>query len=146
MSTDKQGGRSLIRGIFLDESNNVGALINESHLNKVLGMVERAAKEVLRCTVRSLHLEFKGAKVLRGGKRLQPKDVEDGFYFDPTVLTNVNDGMEIVRDEIFGPVMMLLPFDTEDEVIKRANNTTYGWSSSACAMQELFRSGCRTLF
>ncbi|KAI6177175.1 putative betaine-aldehyde dehydrogenase [Aphelenchoides bicaudatus] len=96
----------------LDEANNVGALINEQHLSKVARMVENAVKE--------------GAQILRGGKRLHPTGVEDGFYFDPVVLTNLNDKMEIVRDEIFGPVLLLLPFETEEEVVSRANNTHYG--------------------
>ncbi|KAI6237787.1 Protein CBR-ALH-12 [Aphelenchoides besseyi] len=96
----------------LDESNNVGAVINEQHLGKITGMVDRAIKE--------------GAKVLRGGKRLHPKGVEKGFYFDPTVLTNLKDDMEIVKDEIFGPVLLLLPFESEEEVVERANATHYG--------------------
>jgi len=107
-----------------DESNNVGALINEEHLGKVLGMVEKAVKD--------------GAKIVRGGKRLHPKGVGDGFYFDPAVLENLNDDMEIVKDEIFGPVLLLLPFDSEEEVIKRANNTTYGLAAglySGCLKQ-----------
>lgn len=79
---------------------------------------------LIKCVVNTLKLQ--GAQILRGGKRLHPSGVEDGFYFDPTVLTSLNDQMEIVRDEIFGPVLLILPFDTEEEVVRRANNTHFG--------------------
>jgi len=96
----------------LHEDVKVGATINEPHLKKVLGMVERAQSQ--------------GAKILRGGKRVHPEGVEKGFYFDPAVISNLNDEMEIVKDEIFGACLLLLPFEDEAEVIKRANNTSYG--------------------
>uniref|UniRef100_A0A7E4W9R9 Aldedh domain-containing protein n=1 Tax=Panagrellus redivivus TaxID=6233 RepID=A0A7E4W9R9_PANRE len=98
-----------------DEKTNVGANINEDHLKKIEGMVERAVEE--------------GAKLLRGGKRIHPEGFENGFYFDPAVLTNLTENMEIVTDEIFGAVMLLLPFDHEDEVVERANKTGFGLAS-----------------
>jgi len=111
----------------LDESTNVGSLINEQHLNKVIGMVERAVKE--------------GATLLRGGNRLHPKGVENGYYFNPAALTNSNDQMEIVRDEIFGPVLLILPFDNEEEVVKRANNTNFGLAAGlyTCCVKRAHR-------
>lgn len=66
---------------------------------------------------------------MRGGKRIHPSGVENGFYFDPAVLTNVKDDWEIAREEIFGAVLLILPFKTEEEVIKRANNTEFGLAS-----------------
>jgi len=96
----------------LHEDTKVGATINEPHLKKVMGYVERATSQ--------------GAKLLRGGQRAHPEGVENGFYFDPAVLTNLNDDMEIVREEIFGACLLVLPFENEAEVIKRANNTKYG--------------------
>jgi aldehyde dehydrogenase family 9 protein A1 len=96
----------------LHEETKVGATINEPHLKRVLGFVERA--------------QAQGAKVLRGGKRVNPEGVEKGFYFDPAVITNLKDDMEIVKDEIFGAVLLILPFENEAEVIQRANNTSYG--------------------
>ncbi|KAE9554572.1 hypothetical protein FO519_002211 [Halicephalobus sp. NKZ332] len=96
---------------FKDETN-VGATINEIQLNKVLGMVAKAKEE--------------GAQVLRGGERAHPEGVEDGFYFNPAILTNLRDDMEIIQNEIFGAVLCILPFDTEEEVIERANNTSFG--------------------
>jgi len=96
---------------FKDETN-VGATINEIQLNKVLGMVAKAKEQ--------------GAEVLRGGERVHPEGVENGFYFSPAILTNLRDDMEIIQNEIFGAVLCILPFDTEEEVIARANNTTFG--------------------
>lgn len=66
-----------------------------------------------------------------GGERFRPTGdrVKDGFYVTPTVITEVNDNMRVVREEIFGPVMIILPFDTEQEVVQRANNTSYGLSA-----------------
>ncbi|CAD5228550.1 unnamed protein product [Bursaphelenchus okinawaensis] len=95
-----------------DENTKVGAVICGDHLERVEGFVERAVKE--------------GAKLLRGGKRLHPEGFENGFYFDPAVMVNVKDDMEITKDEVFGSVMLLLPFKTEEEVIQRANDTSYG--------------------
>ncbi|KAH7731646.1 Protein ALH-12 b [Aphelenchoides avenae] len=96
----------------LKPETNVGAMINEGHLQKVLGFVERAKAQ--------------GAKLLRGGSRLHPDGVPEGFYFDPAVLDGVTDDMEVATDEIFGPVMLILTFRDEEEVIRRANNTSYG--------------------
>lgn len=59
---------------------------------------------------------------------MKPKDskIANGVYFAPTIVTNVHDEMTVVKEEIFGPVMCILPFDDEEEGIKRANNTPFG--------------------
>lgn len=57
---------------------------------------------------------------------MHPDGVTDGFYFDPAVLEGVTDDMEVATDEIFGPVMLILTFHDEEEVVRRANNTSYG--------------------
>lgn len=67
--------------------------------------------------------------MLCGGKRVHPAGVENGFYFEPAVITNVKDDWEIATEEIFGPIIILLPFKDESEVIRRANNTQYGLAS-----------------
>lgn len=69
-----------------------------------------------------------GAKIETGGKRFVPTDphLENGFYFSPTIMTNCRDNMEVVQEEIFGAVVTILPFDTEEEVLTRANNTRLG--------------------
>ncbi|CEF68370.1 Aldehyde dehydrogenase family 1 member A3 [Strongyloides ratti] len=96
----------------MDEKTNVGATINEEHLNKVISFVESAKKE--------------GATILRGGYRVKPKGVENGFYFEPCVIGNVTNEMKVAREEIFGAVMLLIPYETEEEAINHANNTDFG--------------------
>jgi len=102
----------MIIGDPTDPATDVGALISADHLAKVLGYIEagRAA----------------GARVLTGGSRFSAGQLGRGFFVEPTVFDGCDDSMAIVRDEIFGPVMTLLEFDSEDEVIARANDTPYG--------------------
>ncbi|XP_062849911.1 4-trimethylaminobutyraldehyde dehydrogenase B [Trichomycterus rosablanca] len=96
------------------EDTRMGALVSKPHLHKVLGYVEQAKKE--------------GARVLCGGELFTPADpkLKDGYYMTPCVLDNCTDDMTCVREEIFGPVMSVLTFETEDEVLRRANDTTMG--------------------
>lgn len=98
----------------LDEATKVGATISKKQLDKITGFVDRALEE--------------GAECVTGGKPFIPTDphLENGFYFQPTILTNCRDNMEIVNKEVFGAVMTILPFDTEEEVLTRANFTPYG--------------------
>uniref|UniRef100_A0A667YJ21 Aldehyde dehydrogenase 9 family, member A1a, tandem duplicate 1 n=1 Tax=Myripristis murdjan TaxID=586833 RepID=A0A667YJ21_9TELE len=95
----------------------MGALISKPHLEKVLGFVAQAKKE--------------GARVLCGGEPFTPSDpkLKGGYFMSPCVLDNCRDDMTCVKEEIFGPVMSVLPFDTEEEVLQRANNTTFGLAS-----------------
>ena len=67
----------------------------------------------------------KGASILTGGKRVEG----DGSFYEPTVITGVNPGSEILREEIFGPVLSVLTFRTPEEAVARANNTPYGLSA-----------------
>lgn len=69
-----------------------------------------------------------GAKILCGGVRVRTDDksLAGGFYMSPCVLTNVKDDMLIAREEVFGPVACVFPFDSEDEVLRRANDSPYG--------------------
>jgi len=105
----------MIIGDPTDPATDVGTLISADHLAKVLGYIEagRAA----------------GARVLTGGSRVSAGQLGRGFFVEPTVFDGCDDSMAIVRDEIFGPVMTLLEFDSEDEVIARANDTPYGLSA-----------------
>ena len=91
-----------------DEQTTMGALISEQHLDKVLSYVDSAARE--------------GAVVV-GGKRMK---IGEGYFMEPCVLLNCRDDMKAVREEIFGPVMSVLKFCTEDEVLERANATKFG--------------------
>ncbi len=99
----------------LDPQTQVGSLISENHLDKVLGYIARGRAE--------------GAQIVVGGHRVTDGDLANGFFVAPTVFDACHDDMAIARDEIFGPVMTVLPFDDEDEVIARANATEYGLSA-----------------
>ena len=96
----------------LNDSTNFGPLVSAAHMDSVLGYIETGRKE--------------GARLLIGGNRVTEGDYAKGAYVAPTVFTDCNDGMTIVREEIFGPVMSILVYDTEEEVIRRANATEYG--------------------
>jgi aldehyde dehydrogenase (NAD+) len=67
-----------------------------------------------------------GARLVTGGKRLIEGDLRQGFFVTPTVFADVRNDMRIAREEIFGPVASLIPFDTESEAVAIANDTSYG--------------------
>jgi betaine-aldehyde dehydrogenase len=116
--------RRLRIGDPLDPATQVGALISEEHMNKVLGYIERGRAE--------------GARVLAGGARVTDGALAHGYFVAPTVFDGCRDEMSIVQDEIFGPVMSVLEFDTEEEVTRRANATEFGLSA-AVFTQDLTR-------
>ena len=95
-----------------DPATQVGALISEEHMDRVLGYIARGRAE--------------GARVLVGGERVTEGTLGAGFFVAPTVFDDCRDDMTIVREEIFGPVMTILAFDDEDEVVARANATEFG--------------------
>jgi betaine-aldehyde dehydrogenase len=95
-----------------DPDTNFGPLVSAAQLDKVLGYIETGKSE--------------GARLVSGGNRLVDGDFARGQYVAPTVFADCRDDMRIVREEIFGPVMCLLEFDDENEVIARANATHYG--------------------
>jgi succinate-semialdehyde dehydrogenase/glutarate-semialdehyde dehydrogenase len=99
---------ALKMGNGLDDGVNLGPLVNADGRNKVIQLVDDAVK--------------KGAKVLTGGKAPDGP----GYFYPATVLTNVPDTAEMLHEEIFGPVASIQTFKTEDEVIRRANDTIYG--------------------
>jgi betaine-aldehyde dehydrogenase len=99
----------------LDALTQVGSLISENHMEKVLGYIARGKAE--------------GARLVVGGFRVTDGDLANGFFVAPTVFDECHDDMTIAREEIFGPVMTVLAFDDEDEVIARANATEYGLSA-----------------
>jgi betaine-aldehyde dehydrogenase len=99
----------------LDPATQVGALISEDHMSKVLAYIARGKAE--------------GARLLTGGQRITSGDLANGFFVGPTVFDECHDDMAIVREEIFGPVMSVLEFEDEEEVIARANATEFGLSA-----------------
>ncbi|KQU17462.1 NAD-dependent succinate-semialdehyde dehydrogenase [Bacillus sp. Leaf13] len=102
-------------GNGLDEQNEMGPLVNAGAIEKVQEQVDDAVQL--------------GACILNGGKRLSDGSYSIGNFYDPTVLSNVTDNMLITREETFGPVIPLLRFSSEEEVIERANAIEYGLAS-----------------
>jgi aminomuconate-semialdehyde/2-hydroxymuconate-6-semialdehyde dehydrogenase len=97
--------------------SDLGALVSEAHLQKVLGHVALAKQE--------------GGKVLCGGKRLDlGGDLRNGWYMAPTVIEGLGPQCRTNQEEIFGPVVTLQPFDTEEEAVDNANGTAYGLAST----------------
>ena len=104
--------RAMRIGDPMDPHTQVGALISEAHMEKVLGYIARGRAE--------------GARLLMGGHRVTTGGSGQRFFVAPTVFDGCHDDMAIVREEIFGPVMTVLEFDDEEEVIARANATEFG--------------------
>ena len=67
-----------------------------------------------------------GAELVSGGKRPDTEALKDGYFIEPTIFTQVNNDMRIAREEIFGPVLSVIPFGDEEELIRQANDTEYG--------------------
>ena len=99
-------------GDSLDPNTTQGPQVDADQFNKILSYIDKGKTE--------------GAKCLTGGSRFGNK----GFFIEPTIFTEVNDEMSIARDEIFGPVMSILPFKNTDDIIARANNTYYGLAAA----------------
>ncbi|NOD96787.1 betaine-aldehyde dehydrogenase [Ruegeria sp. HKCCD6228] len=92
----------------MDEDVSFGPMVSENQMNIALGYIEKGKAE--------------GARLVYGGERIE----RDGYFVQPTVFADVTDNMTIAREEIFGPVMSVLDFETEEEVMARANDTEFG--------------------
>ena len=98
----------------LNAATELGALVDETQMRTVLSYIDAGHQE--------------GAKVLAGGR--QARAETGGFYVEPTVFGDVNNGMKIAREEIFGPVVGIIRFKTEEEAVALANNSSYGLQAS----------------
>jgi acyl-CoA reductase-like NAD-dependent aldehyde dehydrogenase len=98
----------------LEASTEMGALVDDTQLRTVLGYIEAGRNE--------------GARAVVGGK--QARADSGGYYVEPTVFDGVANGMTIAREEIFGPVMSVIRFASEDEAVRLANNSNYGLQAS----------------
>ena len=96
----------------LDPNTQMGAQVSESQLKKILKYIEIGKQE--------------GAKVATGGERFIEGDAKNGYFMKPTLLTDVTNDMRVAREEIFGPVGVVIKFKTEEEVIAMANDSEYG--------------------
>ncbi|KMY55530.1 betaine-aldehyde dehydrogenase [Bacillus sp. FJAT-27231] len=99
-----------------DKGTHMGAIIDQGQLDTVDGYVKSAIEE--------------GAEILAGGKAAQPEGYENGFWYEPTVIANVNHDMKVVKEEIFGPVVVVMKFKDEKEAIRLANDTEFGLGSA----------------
>lgn len=103
---------ALVVGDPMDPNTQVGSLISQQHFDKVLSAIDSAKQS--------------GATLLTGGKAVTEGSCANGYFVAPTVFIDCDDEMAFVQQEIFGPVMAVLSFVDEQEVIQRANNTDYG--------------------
>ena len=108
--------KQLIVGNPAMETTDLGALVSKQHLEKVLRYIDLAKTE-------------KG-KILCGGKKVLVKGLENGYYLEPTVIEVATDECRVNQEEIFGPVVTIMPFNTENEVLEMANKVKYGLSAT----------------
>ncbi len=99
-------------GDAFDLSTDIGPIIHPSQLDSIQGYLQGGLDQ--------------GATLWHGGRRLTEGEYAGGCYMEPAILTDVRDDMTVAREEIFGPVLPIFPFETEQEVIARANDTSYG--------------------
>ena len=99
-----------------EKNTNIGALVSKQHLEKVVEYIEIAKQE--------------NGKVLCGGKTVTVTDSEEGYYLQPTVIEVESDECRVNQEEIFGPVVTIMPFTSDDEVLEMANKVKYGLSAT----------------
>ncbi|MED1472468.1 aldehyde dehydrogenase family protein [Bacillus salipaludis] len=108
--------KKLILANPFDKGTHMGAIIDQGQLDVIDGYVKSAIEE--------------GADILAGGKPAVVEGYEGGFWYEPTVIANVNHDMTVVKEEIFGPVVVVMKFKDEKEAIKLANDTEFGLGSA----------------
>jgi (Z)-2-((N-methylformamido)methylene)-5-hydroxybutyrolactone dehydrogenase len=111
-----QKANSIKMGDPLDEETEMGPIAFKEQLEKVQGYIETGQEE--------------GAEIAAGGKTPDDPELQDGFFIEPTVLTNVNNSMTVAQDEIFGPVLSVISLESEEEIIQQANDTPYGLAAA----------------
>ncbi len=103
-------------GHALEPGTQLGPIIDQIQMDSILGRIDRGVSD--------------GASLRSGGVRLTDGPLADGWFIGPTIVDDVDDSMAIASDEVFGPVLTIHRFSSEDEVIQRANNTPYGLASA----------------
>src|ERR1041385_5085743 len=100
----------------------MGAVVSKSHMEKILSYVELAKQE--------------GGTILLGGNRVElPGELKDGYFIAPTIIEGLAYNCRTNQEEIFGPVVTITPFETEEEVLMMANSTQYGLAASVWTQQ-----------
>ena len=112
--TDRVG--KMKQGNGLDEQTQIGPQVSKEQMERILGFVEAGKKD--------------GAKLVCGGERGMDNDMNKGFFVKPTIFDACNNNMSIAQQEIFGPVLSVIPFKTMEEVAVEANKTAYGLSGA----------------
>ena len=102
---------TVVAGDPLAEGTTMGPVVSEAQFNKIQGLIEKGVEE--------------GARVVTGGPG-RPDGIEKGYFIRPTVFSGVKNDMTIAQEEIFGPVLTMIPYETEEEAIRIANDTPYG--------------------
>jgi aldehyde dehydrogenase (NAD+) len=102
---------AVVVGDPAEEGTTMGPVVSEVQFNKIQGLIERGIEE--------------GAKLVTGGPG-RPEGIDKGYFVRPTVFSGANNDMTIAREEIFGPVLTMIPYETEAEAIRVANDTPYG--------------------
>jgi len=111
-----QKTKELIVGNPLDEKTKIGAIVSKLHYEKILSYIEIAKSE--------------GGQILCGGKAVHPEGVENGLYIQPTIIEGLPNNCRTNQEEIFGPVVTIMPFENDEEALELANGTPYGLSST----------------
>jgi betaine-aldehyde dehydrogenase len=107
-----QAADGVTLGDPFDEGASMGALINRKQFERVMGYIDVGRQE--------------GARVVSGGER----GLDTGYYVRPTIFADANNDMRIAQEEIFGPVLTVVPFDSIDEAVEIANDSAYGLSGA----------------
>ena len=111
VETAAEVARKVSVGNAHDEGRHIGPVVNETQWNKIQDLIQKGIDE--------------GARLVAGGTG-RPEGFNKGFFVKPTVFADVNNQMTIAREEIFGPVLAMIPFETEQDAIEIANDTPYG--------------------
>ncbi|NLG32859.1 MAG: aldehyde dehydrogenase [Syntrophomonadaceae bacterium] len=111
--------KKMVIGDQMDRNTDLGPLISAQQLQTVMKYVEIGKKE--------------GAELIYGGNRLTEGMFGKGFFHEPTIFVNCHNQMQQVREEIFGPVQCIIPYDDEDEAIEMANDSIYGLGGGVCS-------------
>lgn len=112
----------LVLGDPFSKETHVGAVISQSQLDTIHAYVEEAVKD--------------GAKVVTGGKAAKVEGFENGYWYEPTIITDVTNDMKIAQEEIFGPVVVVMKFSDEKEAIQLGNDTIYGLAAAIWASDQ----------
>ena len=123
-----EASKKIKLGQPMDLATGMGPVISESQMNKVLSYIQSGIDE--------------GARLVCGGKRASGPEVENGYFIEPTIFADVTNDMKIAREEIFGPVLSVIKYKTDEEAISIANDTDYGltagvWSRDVTKANEI---------